>query len=98
MRIHETADAFFNGEKYIQDFVTYWKSHSYPYKKGQNPPIFDEADFMNHFSITSGSGQNLINTDYKVNIVDHESTKFPFMMGTVGGMRLEMAKLNTLEN
>lgn len=100
MRIHETADAFFNGEKYIKDFVEYWKAHSYASTSGakRHEAVFNESDFMDNFSITSTGGQNYINSKLKINIVDHVSTMFPFKMWQVSGMRLHMSKLNTLEN
>ena len=97
MRIHETADAFFNGEKYINDFIEYWKAHVYYVGSGL-PAVFSEASFMDNFSITSTGGQNYINSKLKINIVDHDSTMFPFKMWQVSGMRLHMRNLNTLEN
>lgn len=98
MRIHEAANPFFNGEKYIHDFVDYWKEH---YMAGITNAVnfsVNDDNFFNKFSITSTGGENFINTEWKVNIEDHTSTKFPFKMGRVKGMRLQMNNLATLEN
>lgn len=92
MRIHEAAAyPFFNGEKYIHDFIDYWKEHSIASNISRDA-LFEK------FSITSTGGENFINTDWKIDIKDPASTKLPFKFGRVNGMRLQMDKLATLEN